>query len=262
MNANYFFIDGSALTAQIRQLQRADPIYRHRRLCPREFITYFMFHLIELHAGAFKRATFYFPKGDETAIADFIQIPDHKEPGTIRDLHFKFCGSKLKKSAEFLKFVEEKVPSHFQSHFSKSEKGIDTEMCCDALRLASRSSLDRLFLLSNDSDFIPLCRAVKEFGSNISVLHLSEKILPNDDLLREADSYDVVPQARLDGMFFPLKLREEYESGAADLFDATQAAQEEAPKPESEKPEAEPSDLKLLEQGGDDEEGDSGGDTA
>ncbi|MEG8223935.1 NYN domain-containing protein [Sphingomonas sp. HH69] len=250
MNANYFFIDGSALTAQIRHLQRSDPIYRGRYLCPREFTNYFMENLFDLHGGSYKRSTFYFPRGDEAAIEDFIQMPNHKEPGVIRDIHFKFCGRKLKKSAEFNKFVAESVPSKFQSHFSKSEKGIDTEMCCDALRLASRSSLDRLFLFSNDSDFIPLCRTLKDFGSNISIIHLSSSFLANDDLLREADSYDVIPESRLDLMFFPLKLRAEASGGTIDMFDPTEAVQEDAQKPESEKPEADPSDLKLLDDNG------------
>lgn len=35
---NYFYIDGSALTAQIRQLQRADPSFVGRKLCPKHYI--------------------------------------------------------------------------------------------------------------------------------------------------------------------------------------------------------------------------------
>ena len=95
------------------------------------------------------------------------------------------------------------MPSKFQDRFAKSEKGIDIEMCCDALKLASASRVDRLFLLTNDGDFIPFCRTLKEFGANISIIHLSDVIAPNGDLLREVDSYDVVPFDQLQTMFLP-----------------------------------------------------------
>jgi uncharacterized LabA/DUF88 family protein len=203
MLGNYFFIDGSALTAQIRQLRRADPSFRNRRLCPRAFISYFIAALPELHGQEYKRLTFYFPTGDEAALGDYLVMPDHKKPGEIRDLHFKFCGQKLKRSAEFDKFIDDHVPPRFHDRFAKSEKGIDIEICCDALKLASASRIERLFLLSNDSDFIPFCRTIKEFGANISIIHLSETLSPNADLLQQVDSYDVVPKGELQRMFLP-----------------------------------------------------------
>jgi len=204
MNSNYFFIDGSALTAQIRQLQRSDASFKGRKLCPRKFIEHFVTRLRRLHGGSYKRATFYFPKGDEVGIEDYILVPDHTVPGEVDDMHFKFCGQKLKKSADFLKFVEESVPPQFQDRFQKSEKGVDTEICCDALRLSSTGRLERLFLLSNDSDMIPLCRTLKEFGSNVSILHLSPATQPNRELLQEADTYDVVSTENLSSMFLPV----------------------------------------------------------
>lgn len=247
MNANYFFIDGSALRAQIHQLQRAKPAYKGRKLCPRKFLSHFMSSLHDLHQGSYKRATFYFPKGDEAAVEEYIQVPNHRRPGEVRDLHFKFCGQKLKKSAEFEKFVKESVPLKFQSRFSKSEKGIDIEMCCDALRLASAARIERLFILTNDGDFIPLCRTIKEFGANISIIHLSEATPPNDDSLREADSYDIITPGALDAMFFPLPAEGEPRPGEAEVF----AREDEidslaAGEPESEKPETEPSDMKIV----------------
>jgi hypothetical protein len=96
MDANYFFIDGSALTAQIRQLWREDPTFRERKLCPKRMMAYFMDALFELHGNQYKRVTFYFPVGDEAAVEDYLVVPDHKNPGEVRDLHFKFCGQKLK----------------------------------------------------------------------------------------------------------------------------------------------------------------------
>src|SRR6476660_8320115 len=108
MHNNYFFIDGSSLTAQIRQLWRAQPTFRKKKLCAKRFIGHLMVSLTELHGASYKRAIFYFPRGDETSVEDFLIIPDYKIPGAVRDLSFKFCGNKLKKSAEFDKFVEEK----------------------------------------------------------------------------------------------------------------------------------------------------------
>jgi uncharacterized LabA/DUF88 family protein len=203
MLSNYFFIDGSALTSQIRQLHKADVSFKERKLCPKLFVQYFMRALTELHEGGYKRATFYFPTGDETAIEDYLVIPDRRKPAEVRDIYFKFCGQKLKKSAEFSEFVETQVPDKFKDRFNKSEKGIDIEICCDALKLASASRLDRLFLLTNDDDFLPFCKAIKEFGANISIIHLSEVVTKNASLLNEADSYDVIPLPELQRIFLP-----------------------------------------------------------
>ena len=189
--------------------------------------------LRDLHAGSYKRATFYFPKGDEAAVQDYLVIPDHREPGEIKDIHFKFCGQKLKKSAAFDEFVETAVPAQFKNRFSKSEKGIDIEICCDGLKLASASRLERLFLFTNDDDFIPFCRTIKEFGANISIIHLSETITRNSSLLREADSYDVVPRQHLQKIFLPL-LDTPPDTGSASVT---------LPPPSILKPDTSPSDM-------------------
>jgi uncharacterized LabA/DUF88 family protein len=238
--STYFFIDGSALTSQIRQLRRADASFKDRKLCPKKFIGYFQSSLMHLHAGAYKRVTFYFPVGDETAIEDYILLPDHNKPGEIEDLHFKFCGQKLKKSAEFNEFVETKVPSKFKDRFSKSEKGIDIEICCDAFKLARSSRLDRLFLLTNDDDFIPFFRMIKEFGANISIFHLSDVAQRNVSLLREADTYNVVPMSRLQELFLPPFLGEVL----------THDEPEQTPPSSVLKPEAEPSDMVMNKDSG------------
>jgi uncharacterized LabA/DUF88 family protein len=201
---NYFFIDGSALTAQIRYLRRSDKSFADRKLCPKLFTEHFMRSLRDLLLGnAYKRITFYFPDGDQTAVEKYLVMPDHNKPGEVRDLHFKFCGQKLKRSKEFLEFLDTKVPEKFKNHFNKSEKGIDIEICCDAFKLAAASRVDRLFLLTNDDDFIPFCRTMKEYGANVSIIHLSDKVTRNVSLLREADSYDVVPYTELQRIFLP-----------------------------------------------------------
>jgi uncharacterized LabA/DUF88 family protein len=203
MLPNYFFIDGSSLTAQIRVLRRKDRSFENRKLDVAKFIQHFSSKLVELGSHEFKRAVFYFPKGDEVAIEQYLLVPDFNKPGTVRDLSLKFCGYKLKGSAEFTTWVETNVPSKWQDRFSKSEKGVDIEICCDALKLASASRLERLFLFANDDDFLPLCKTLKEFGANVSLIHLTDYISPNTSLVSEADSYDVVEAAALQTVFVP-----------------------------------------------------------
>lgn len=202
MEKNYFFIDGSALLAQIRDLQRTERKFRNRKLEPIRAIDYFSEHLEDLGAESYKRAVFYFPEGDKD-LNDYIVMPNFKKPGVIRDINFKYCGEKLKGSEAFKKFLE-KVPKRWKDRCSKSEKGVDIEICCDAFRLAANANLERLFLLTNDRDYIPLCRALKDFGVNISLLHLSEATNINNNFVKECDTYDIIPKDQLDTMFFPL----------------------------------------------------------
>lgn len=203
MLENYFFIDGSALLSQIREIQKKLKLSGKRKLDPIKLIDYFCDHLYQLGSQEYKRAVFYFPRGDEITINEYLQMPNFKKSGLIRDLYFKYCGQKIKGSAAFNKFVLDKVPKKWRGHCTKSEKGIDIEICCDALRLATIGKMERLFLLSNDSDFVPLCKTLKDFGVNVSLISLSEIIEPNRLLLKECDSYDVVQKENLQNMFIP-----------------------------------------------------------
>ncbi len=96
MLLNYFFIDGSALTAQIRVLRKKDRSFENRRLDASKFIAHLSANLPELGSEEFKRAVFYFPQGDQVAIEEYLVIPDFNKPGEVRDIHFKYCGYKLK----------------------------------------------------------------------------------------------------------------------------------------------------------------------
>jgi uncharacterized LabA/DUF88 family protein len=234
MLANYFFIDGSALTAQIRVLQRQDRSFEKRRLVASKLIESFCKNLAILGARDFKRATFYFPKGDEVAIEDYLVGPEFNKPGAVRDIQFKFCGQKLKGSAPFTEFVESTVPLKWRDRFSKSEKGVDIEICCDALKLASASRMERLFLLTNDDDFLPLCRTLKEFGTNISIIHLTDFVAPNTSLVSEVDSYDVVPGSDLQDMFVPPFLVAEQEPAAPATTEPIAPSEPKATKPAAE----------------------------
>jgi len=203
MTNNYFFIDGSALLSQIRTLQKEKKEFLNRKLDPIKLINYFNLNLEDLESISYKRAVFYFPRG-ETIIDEYLMMPNFKKPGLVRDLHFKYCGQKMRGSESFNKFVSEKVPKKWRSRFTKSEKGIDIEICCDALKLASTRNMERLFLLTNDDDFVPLCKTLKDFGTNISLIYLSEVVTPNRSLIEESDSYDVVPEKKIQEMFIPI----------------------------------------------------------
>jgi uncharacterized LabA/DUF88 family protein len=203
--------------------------------------------LPELSGGEFKRATFYFPTGDEIAAAEYLDMPDHSKPGEVRDIHFKFCGTKLKRTAGLAEFVET-VPPKWRDHFNKSEKGIDIEMCCDALKLASAGRIERLFFLTNDDDFIPFFRTLKEFGANISVIHLSDVVSKNASLLREADSYDVISMAVLDTIFLQKVAPPQETVGTPDNAPEVTVEESKVDNSSALKPEAEPSDLESVSQ--------------
>lgn len=79
----------------------------------------------------------------------------------------------------------------------RAKRGVDIEICCDALQFAASGQLDRLFLLTNDSDFVPLCRKIKQLGANISLLRLSDARPVNKELAQACDSYDVLGQSWL-----------------------------------------------------------------
>jgi hypothetical protein len=123
-------------------------------------------------------------------------------------------------------------------------------MCCDALKLASASKIERLFLLTNDGDFIPFCRAIKEFGANISIVHLSSAGAPNGELLREADSFHVIGLEHLEHIFAAADISAEDKAAApAETAAGAEGQSTEVAKSlSSEKPEAEPSDL-IVEAG-------------
>jgi hypothetical protein len=118
---NYFFIDGSALTSQIRILQKQDPSFRKRRLLVDRFLRYYCAVLHQLGSHEFKRAVFYFAEGDQVAIEEWIVVPEFHKPGAVRDIHFKYCGHKLKGSSAFAEFVTT-VPAKWRDRFNKKRE--------------------------------------------------------------------------------------------------------------------------------------------
>jgi uncharacterized LabA/DUF88 family protein len=61
--------------------------------------------------------------------------------------------------------------------------------------------MDRSLLLTNDSDFVPLCRMLKQLGANVSLIRLSEARPVNEELVGACDTYDVVDERHLVAAF-------------------------------------------------------------
>jgi uncharacterized LabA/DUF88 family protein len=190
------FFDGSSLITQIRQLQGNDGRFKDRKLQPRELVMFFDDAVISDGLGTmYKRAVFYFAEGD-SQVEQFLDLPNRSAPGLVRDMEFRFCGRKIPSSTRYEKWLET-VPDEYRERCQRSEKGVDIEICCDALQLAAAKLMDRLLLLTNDSDFVPLCRTLKQLGANVSLIRLSESRRVNDRLAEACDTYDVLDERNL-----------------------------------------------------------------
>lgn len=214
---NYLFFDGSSLIAQIRTLWRTKPQFNSRRLRPLGLVEFLvsgagsasLIDFVEKRGFSeffreglpYKRAVFYFASGD-SQIETYVEIPTVTTPGLVRDVSFKYCGKKLPRSSEFDEWVEQHVPDKFSDRVSRTEKGVDIQICCDALHLAAAGHVDRLFLLTNDYDFVPLCERLKDVAANASLMRLPGRPV-NSDLAAACDGYYEVPENALDRFFAP-----------------------------------------------------------
>jgi NYN domain len=151
---------------------------------------------------SYRRAVFYFAT-DDPQVPEFIKIPDLQTPGIVRDVSFRECGERLRMPAGYDEWYAQQ-PEKFRQFCSKREKGVDIAICCDALQLAALRNLDRLKLLTNDSDFVPLCEMLKAFGSNITLIQLSSYRPVNQNLVKACDSFSVLSEAQLNNVFEPL----------------------------------------------------------
>lgn len=190
MENNYLLVDGSALLNDIKKYRDSHSALKNKKFNPVKFSeNIFRSHnLARFHAGAYRRSVFYFVKEDER-IDEYIEMPDFTKPDLIEDLEIKYCGKKIPVYKRAAKWLDEAgAPSYVLESLHKSEKAVDTQICCDAFLLLSLNKLRRLFLYTNDYDFIPLCRAIKTMGENINLIRLSEKKV-NEKLAKECDGF-------------------------------------------------------------------------
>lgn len=202
---NYFFCDGASLLADVGRLHQAKLQFKGRRLVVSKLVDQSLTAFQHLHDGVIRRSVFYFVKGSEDRVLKLVDMPDHSQANTVRDLRIEYCGERLKdveRAREWLESQGDSIPQHVHDSVYRAEKALDTQICCDALSLAGQGKLDRLFLYTNDYDFAPMLRALRQFGANVTLVRLIEE-RTNKDLAKESDGLWVLDDYCLDKCFTP-----------------------------------------------------------
>lgn len=196
----YYFVDGSSLIADIKKLQRTKKDIKNKKLSIIKFVQYFSGPRFQSLTTGFKRFTLYFVR-NEDRINDLFILPNLTSPGESEDIHIKYCGKRVRSNKSAYKWLEKKdPPKSIVDILNKSEKAVDTQICCDALSLSCYDRLDRLFLYTNDFDYFPLCEELKRNGSNISLFRLHKRNV-NKELAEVCDTFSVVEQNQLSNLF-------------------------------------------------------------
>lgn len=173
MENNYFFVDGSALVADVQRLRHKLGLHATARLRLMAFVDFFAGPQFEaFHSGYYRRFVFYFVQDDER-LRSMVELPDFTRPGSVSDLRIEFCGKRIRQFEQAANWLaQNSAPDYVRECLYRSEKAVDTQICCDALQLAATGKLDRLFLYTNDYDFVPLCRTLRQLGTNINLFRL------------------------------------------------------------------------------------------
>lgn len=197
----YFFVDGSSLLGDIHRIRKKNPDVLGKKLDLLRFYDHFAHGPYGRFVGtAFKRFSIYFVRA-ENRLSDCVIVPDFKVPNSIDDFCIEHCGKKLEGGKRFQAWVDKfDPPQYVLDRINKSEKAVDTQICCDAMQLAANNHLDRLFLYSNDYDFIPLLESLKRMGANVSLFRLTEDRI-NKSLVENADSFCVPDSGQLRSLF-------------------------------------------------------------
>ncbi len=191
MNA-YFFVDGSALLGDVARAKRDLQLTVAARLDLTVFAGYFTGHrFAPWHGNGYRRFVFYFVQDDER-LRSMVLLPQPHIPGAVSDLRIEFCGKRIRQFEQARQWLEQNsAPDFVRECIYRSEKAVDTQICCDALQLAGTNKLDRLFLYTNDYDFVPLCRSLRQLGANINLFRLRGKDV-NAELAGECDALHVM----------------------------------------------------------------------
>lgn len=202
MDDNYLFIDGSSLLSDIKKLKSTRKEFKDKKLNPIIFCRQFLnsWSLRQFHNSGYRRIVFYFVNND-SRVKENIVIPDFSKSGRIEDMQIKYCGKKIPVYAKAEDWLDKNsAPQFVLESLYKSEKAVDSQICCDALILLSLNKLNRLFLYTNDYDFIPLCQSIKTMGANINLIKLTEERV-NIDLVKECDAFYSFSDIELKSMF-------------------------------------------------------------
>ena len=189
---NYFFVDGSSLLADLKRVRAKLKIDSTQRFNIIPFVRHFVGHdFFEYHSGSYRRFVFYFVQNDDRIKHNLI-VPDFTQPTVVGDVHIQYCGKKVRQAKRTVEWLEERsAPTYVMDRLYKSEKAVDTQICCDALQLAGTGNLERLFLYTNDYDFIPLCKTLRQLGANTNLFRLRKERV-NKDLVTECDAFHVM----------------------------------------------------------------------
>ena len=198
---NYFFVDGSALLADVRRLKADTGIPSTSQLKLVQFAQHFTGRMYqEFHGNAYRRFVFYFVKDDER-LRQHVLLPDFTIAGGVSDVRVEWCGKRITQFEKARTWLDQyDAPDYVRECLYRSEKAVDTQISCDALQLAGTGKLDRLFLYTNDYDFVPLCRALRQLGGNINLFRLRAAGV-NGALAAECDALHEVPESLVSQMF-------------------------------------------------------------
>ena len=198
---NYYFVDGSALLGDITRVRRDLGLSNAARFDLSTFVTHFTgMNYASFNQGHYRRFVLYFVENDER-LRGHVIIPDATKPGAVNDMRIEYCGKRISQFARAQQLLEQSdAPDFVRECFYRSEKAVDTQICCDALQLAGTGKLDRLFLYTNDYDFLPLFRALRQLGANINIFRLRANGM-NAALASECDALHEMPEQLLRSAF-------------------------------------------------------------
>ena len=201
MNDVYFFVDGSSLLGDINRLRQKNKNFRGHKLDAKKFYEHFVGgSYSQFVGGGYKRFAIYFVTG-ENRIKDYLVIPSFRTPNFIEDFHITYVGKKVAGANKVQTWLDSRnSPQYVMDRFNKSEKAVDTKICCDALQLAANNRLERLFLYTNDFDFMPLLDTLKSMGCNVSLMRLLSQET-NAALVENADSFCVPSKSQVERLF-------------------------------------------------------------
>jgi len=199
----YFFIDGSHLFSKIASIWRTLPNFNRKKL-DIGILTRVLISKWDFDAGPVIRATYYFKKGDKR-IKEMLNIPKSDKPGEKNRWQIDECGEAVKSIPN--KYLQ-KLPEKYQGQYRRSEKGLDIKLTCDALNLVSNGKVSNVVFMVNDSDYIPLFKAVQYLGANVYLTGLESKRKPQKDLAELSDRYLTLDD-ELEGIFGITKQQEQ-----------------------------------------------------
>ncbi|MGB3513435.1 MAG: NYN domain-containing protein [Microcoleaceae cyanobacterium] len=198
---NFLFIDSGCLLSDIERVKREFSIPGNYVLDSRKFQRHFTGDKYLMYLGnGYRRIVFYAAAGEDR-LKRCVMLPEFGTANMHEDLVVKYCGKKISKSQRIDRWLEENdVPNYVLDRLNKTEKAVDTQICCDAMLLAFHNALDRLFIYTNDTDFIPLIESLKSMGVSVNLFQLVQSGV-NSDLTTICNAYMAPSLDELKNMF-------------------------------------------------------------